>query len=148
MKFFHGFNLIIFLSLIVYSCKSDLPPGIQAAVSAVNLSADQMNVADSAIWLLTDEEIENLSTDSLGTLLMNAARATRSYNDAKANLDSLLEMNNSFTDHEGITGIKGHFTIKNKLTKDEGIGRIVKNKEKMEARRMHDYMKDENMIAE
>jgi len=95
-------KLLIVLTIGLVSCESELPANIDSAVNGVIASNTATYSIDSLFSNLTKEQIDNLSQDSLSTLIakFSAAEMSRDYNSKQ--LEELLKYSPEYSSHSKV----------------------------------------------
>ena len=132
MKKLLTLTIALFTLLITTSCKKELPSNIKSTLTMQNMYGDELNKVDSVIVKLNDNDIANMSKDDAEGLIRKHNYHQISYDQFSNELDEILKLNPEYSDYDEIKNQTYHFTIKNRLSAEDGIIKISVNLSKLE----------------
>ncbi len=106
--------LIIFLG---FSCKDKIPNNILKQMETVEIHLKGLNEKSNIILNLTQNQIDNLSLDSISSILLDYSIWEEEYGKSKNKLDDLLKYNSVFSDYEEVKNVLRKPDYYNKLDK-------------------------------
>ena len=105
--------LVLLFPFALVSCESKLPSNIDSAVYGIELAVDMAHDTDSLILSLNRESIDNLTRDSIMSIIAYNDILQVSYQSADKELKELLKYSPEYSDHSEVKSVKSRYCYKN-----------------------------------